>query len=244
MSSEVRKMLVESLYPEFCNQAGDNGNMMYVRACLPDAEVVETHLMDRPAFADRRPDLIYLGCMTEVEQARVAAALMPYRDRLVELIEDGVTVLATGNATELLGMAIEDVRDGVTPCLGILPFTTARDMETRYKRMVMGTFEGHEVIGFKAQFTQAHGDNATEPFFKVERGFGLCEGSELEGFRHKNLVATWLLGPLLPTNPHLMRWLLDTMGAPDAPVAFWDTALAAYEARLEEFRDPGVEVID
>ena len=32
------KTVIEVLYPEYANQAGDNGNAMYLRACLPDAE--------------------------------------------------------------------------------------------------------------------------------------------------------------------------------------------------------------
>ena len=33
---------VEILYPEFGNQAGDNGNAMYLRACLSHATFIET----------------------------------------------------------------------------------------------------------------------------------------------------------------------------------------------------------
>lgn len=249
-------LLVESLYPEFSNQAGDNGNMMYVRACLPEAEAVETHLHDRPTFADRRPDFIYLGCMTEAEQVRVIEALRPHRDRLVELIEDGVPMLFTGNAAEILGEAITDTRDGEVEALGILPFKTARDLDVRYKRMVMGELAaapgdeaaagcaGTPIIGFKAQFTQAYGHNEDEALFRCERGFGLSEDSAFEGWRRKNLIATWLLGPILPTNPQLMRYVLTLMGVKDAELAFPKTAEKAYGIRLGEFRDPNCEVDD
>ena len=38
--SDSANTVVEVLYPEFGNQAGDNGNEMYLRACLPDATFV------------------------------------------------------------------------------------------------------------------------------------------------------------------------------------------------------------
>ena len=45
------KTVIEVLYPEYANQAGDNGNAMYLRACLPDAELIETTHDDVPYFA-------------------------------------------------------------------------------------------------------------------------------------------------------------------------------------------------
>ena len=40
MPDRAGKTVVEVLYPEYANQAGDNGNAMYLRACLPDATFV------------------------------------------------------------------------------------------------------------------------------------------------------------------------------------------------------------
>ena len=45
MPDSAGKTIVEVLYPEYANQAGDNGNAMYLRACLPDATFVETSMM-------------------------------------------------------------------------------------------------------------------------------------------------------------------------------------------------------
>ena len=36
----------------------------------------------------------------------------------------------------------------------------------------------------------------------------------------------------------LTRWLLDTMGAPEAPVAYEAEIQAAYDARMQEFLSP------
>ena len=57
-----------------------------------------------------------------------------------------------------------------------------------------------------------------------------------------NAIATSLLGPLLILNPALTRWLLDTMGRPDAPLAFEEAVKDAYTRRLAEFCDPQVDV--
>ena len=58
-------MKIEILFPEYCNLFGDYGNIMYLKACLPDAEFIETSLNSEPVFATEVPNLIYMGPMTE-----------------------------------------------------------------------------------------------------------------------------------------------------------------------------------
>ena len=62
-----------------------------------------------------------------------------------------------------------------------------------------------EVVGYKVQFTQMEGDNAGCCFCENEIGFGLNEHTKLEGFRKNNLIATWMLGPVLPLKPRFDR---------------------------------------
>lgn len=71
-------------------------------------------------------------------------------------------------------------------------------------------------------------------------GFGLNKQSKDEGFRKNNLMATWLIGPLLPLNPDFTRYLLDLMGRKDVPLAFETEARAAYDERIKTFRLPGM----
>jgi len=49
-------MKVEYLYPELGNLYGDNGNVRYLMASLPEAELVETHVGREPACLFRRPE--------------------------------------------------------------------------------------------------------------------------------------------------------------------------------------------
>ena len=87
MPDSAGKTIVEVLYPEYANQAGDNGNAMYLRACLPDAVLVETSHDDVPYFAEHVPSLVLLCGMSEAQQEKTIELLMPYRDRLNELVD-------------------------------------------------------------------------------------------------------------------------------------------------------------
>ena len=56
---------IEVLFPEFCSLFADSSNVRYLERCLPDAEFVYTSYMDEPLFVTEKPDLIYMGAMTE-----------------------------------------------------------------------------------------------------------------------------------------------------------------------------------
>ena len=242
-----RRIVIEELYPEFGNQGGDNGNLMYLRACLPEAEVIQTAFGDEPAFVSRDDvSMVLLGGMTEHQQVLVAKRLGQWRERLAELVDRGVCVLFTGNAAELLGTAVVAPDGTRTECLGLFDFVARQNLDTRYLATFTGVFEPGEgaapinVCGFKAQFTQMEGENDDCCFCRVNYGFGLREGQMLEGFRRNNCIATWVIGPILPSNPDLTRWFLDRMGATDASLAFEDVARLAYEKRWAELNRPGL----
>lgn len=237
------KCTVELLYPEYGNQGGDNGNAMYLRACLPEAHFVETTVRDEPYFVRHDVDMVLMGSMTEAQQRRVIEHLAPHADRLAKLADDGVPMLFTGNAAEILGHSIKTPDGETIKCLGLLDLRTTQCMPKRFTCGFMGTFDpgdGYpptEVIGFKIQFTRAAGANIGCEFARVTRGWGLAEGSSFEGFRRGGLIATWVLGPLLPTNPDVTAYLLRrALDADNVPLAYEDVARAAYEQRLAEFR--------
>lgn len=100
--------------------------------------------------------------------------------------------------------------------------------------------ENLKIVGFKSQFTLAHGDNSNNYFIKIERGFGLDKESKLEGFKVNNLFATYLLGPILPLNPKFTKYILKLLNQKDN-LKFEKEAMEAYEIRLKEFEDKNVK---
>ena len=234
-------MTIEVLYPEVCNLFGDSQNITYLQQCLPEAELIRTALPQTPYFAEHTPDLIYMGAMSEHTQRMAIKALLPYKDRLAALIEAGAVMLFTGNAGEVLMKRISYVTEKIeTEALGLLDFTVKTDWFTRYNGKVIGAFEDITVVGFRSQFSMVFGDNAQNYFVKAERGIGINKETQLEGVRKNNLFVTALLGPILPNNPLFTEYLTALAGAP-GKAAFREQAMAAYEQRVKEFRDPQTE---
>ncbi len=233
-------MKIEVLFPEYANLFGDMGNLLYLKACLPDAEFIETAMNDTPRFMDEPVDLIYMGPMSEPAQEKVIARLMPCKEKLRELIEGGTCFLFTGNAVEVLYREIEDGNRKI-PGLGLFDLTAKRNFVHRHNSNFLGKFEGMDIVGCKSQFTMAYGDNAQMYFAKAERGIGLNRDTPLEGIRKNNFIGTYLVGPLLVMNPPFMRWLLTLLGA-EPSLAYNDAMEQAYAQRLKEFRDPLVHM--
>ena len=91
-------MKIEILFPEICNLYGELENVSYLRKSCDGAEIIETSVNSVPYFVNEKPDLIYMGTMTEKMQLLVIEKLRPYIGRIRELIDRGVHFLITGNA--------------------------------------------------------------------------------------------------------------------------------------------------
>ena len=233
-------MVIEVLFNESCNLFGDGQNAAYLKATLPDAQIVYTKITDVPYFAEQDPDMIYIGSMSESVQRRVIEKLMPYKERLMTLIEKGTPILATGNAGEIFCKKIQYVTEELeSDGLGIFDITVKTDLFDRYNGKVLACFEGFKLVGFRSQFSMLYGNNEDCSFVKVTRGIGINRESKLEGLRKNNLICTHILGPILPLNPLFCEYLIALTGE-KAEAAHKAAAMDAYNQRVKEFEDPVV----
>ena len=226
---------IEILFPEFCNLFGDMYNMKYLKMCMPDAEFIETALDEVPTFVNEDVNLIYLGPMTENTQEKVINRLLPYKQRIEELIDKNVVFLFTGNAVEVLGKYIENEDGTKIDGLGIFDVYSKRDMMHRHNSYLIGKYEDIEMVGFKSQFTMMYGNNSDSYFIEVEKGIGINKDSKLEGIKKNNFIGTYLIGPILILNPLFTKKIMKMMGV-EPSIALEEDTMAAYEVRLKELR--------
>lgn len=227
---------IEILFPEFCNLYGDISNMQYLRKCMPEANFIETAFDEEPTFVKGHVDMIYLGPMTERMQEKVIRKLQIYRERIQELIEENVVFLLTGNAMEILGEYIQKEDGSQIEALKLFPIYSKRDMMHRHNSHFIGKFEDIDIVGFKSQFSMSYGDNEKNYFTTVEKGIGLNSQSKLEGIRKNNLVATYVIGPILILNPLFTKKIIEMMGVRTPKIALAEDVMLAYQQRLKEFR--------
>ncbi|MDD3222596.1 MAG: hypothetical protein EOM34_00205 [Clostridia bacterium] len=229
-------MRIEILFPEYCNLFGDLGNIMYLKACMPDAEFIETSINSEPVFATEEVNLIYMGPMSERAQEKVIAKLMPYKERIEELIQAKQVFLFTGNAMEVLFREIID-GERTIPGLNIFDFSAVRDYAHRYNGNFYGEFNERKLVGCKTQFTMAYGANEHSFFAKGIRGIGINKNTFYEGVRRKNFYGTYLVGPLLVMNPYFTQYLMYHMGIEEPKLAYAEAIKTAYRQRLTELEN-------
>ena len=230
-------MKIEILFSKLCNLYGDSKNIDYLKLSLPEAEFIMTEITDSaPYFAENDVDMIYIGGMSEAAQKRVTGYLMPYKERILRLIENDVVILATGNALEIFTNEIQNLTSKESYAgLGIFPMVTKIDLFKRYNGKVMGKIDEFTLVGFKSQFSMVYGDADNCCLFKADRGTGLNTGTACEGLRMKNFMGANILGPVLVLNPLFTEYVMGLLGVENPRCAFREQSMKAYRKRLEEF---------
>lgn len=238
-------MKIEVLYPELSNLYGDYYNAKYLSMCIPNSQTVFTSNNDKPAFLSEKVDIICMGSMSERNQEFAIKHLMPYKDKIKELIENGTFFLATGNSFEIFGNYIED--DGrKIECLGAIDFYSKRQMNDRRNCFFLGEFPVEtgniKIVGHKSQFSFSHGKAAENPFIKVDGGFGINLESKNEGIHYNNFFGTYILGPFIMLNPSFLKYLLKSMQLND-DLLYEEEINNAYVERLKRLQREGTEFL-
>ncbi len=234
-------MKIEVLFPEAANLFGDCWNYRYLKECMPEAELIETSFGDTPAFADGDVSLIYMGAMPESAQERAIKKLMPYRERIVELVENGTVFLMTANAGEVFCKYIENEDGTRVEALGLFNLYAKRDMMHRHNSTVLGKLDNHfmdmDIVGFKAEFSQLHGlDTDVEALAQLSYGTGRNSETKVEGVKINNFFSTSIVGPFLLMNPLFVKYLMELIGVENPKLKHEEIIMAAYEKRLKDIK--------
>ncbi len=227
---------IEVLYSEYMNLYGDKGNIDYLEQSLEKVKIIYTGVTNKPKFLTNKIDMIYLGPCTENHQEEIVEILRPYKKKIIELIEEGVVVLATGNALEIFAKHIEKTDGKKIEGLGIFNVYAKRESDFRHNELCLGvTLDGFELVGFKNQMSHLYGKEKKH-FQDMFLGTGRNKNTDIEGITYKNFTGTYLLGPILPLNPYFAKQIITKLGVNSFKLAFEEDAIKAYEKRLKEFR--------
>ncbi len=203
------------MYADMLDLYGDSGNMEILQyRCrmrgIPCEVDHYTRNMEVPDFSAY--DLIYLGGGADLEQQILAEDLTRCKEGLRRAYADGVFFLMICGGYQLMGQYYRDADGGTLPGVGLFDYYTIAPKDRR-KRWIgnivvqtMLTGKPLEVIGFENHGGQTSG--ITTPFGTVRCGNGNCFQSASEGYCEKNVIATYLHGPLLSKNPELADYIL------------------------------------
>ncbi len=203
------KLTIGHLYPDLLNLYGDRGNIMCIQKRLQwrgiEAEVIPYPSGSRIDFDSL--DLILLGGGSDREQELVCRYLKQVASEFKRWVEQDGVLLAVCGGYQLLGNYYLTDKTKIEG-LGILDIYTKWEPERLVSNIILDNpLFRYPVVGFENHGGRTYiGDYS--PFGKVRYGHGNTGTSGYEGVIYKNVIATYLHGPLLPKNPEVCDTLL------------------------------------
>jgi CobQ-like glutamine amidotransferase family enzyme len=201
------------LYPELMNIYADRGNIAVLKARCEWRGLgfeLSASSLGEPLHQSAH-DLFYIGGGQDRDQIAVAEDMAATkRDALHEAAERDAVVLAVCGGYQLLGHSYQ-LGDEQLPGVGIVNLRTVREPGERLIGNCAIEAElggGPRVIaGFENHGGRTYLDDGEQPLGRVLKGHGNNDRDGFEGVHRRNVIGTYLHGPLLPKNV----WLADRL---------------------------------
>lgn len=203
------KLTIGHLYPDLLNLYGDRGNIQcLMKRCLwrgIEAETVSFELDDKIDFSNL--DIVLLGGGSDREQMLVCEKLKEIQKDFKEYVEQDGVVIAICGGYQLLGNYY-NTEKGKMEGLSLVDMYTEQGENRLIDNIVLQSeLFDMPIVGF-----ENHGGRTfigkNSPLGKVLYGSGNDGKSGYEGVVYKNVIGTYLHGPLLPKNPQLADELI------------------------------------
>ena len=204
------KLTIGHLYPDLLNLYGDRGNIQcLMKRCQwrgIEAETIAYEIDDTIDFS--KLDIVLLGGGSDREQMLVCEKLKTIQEDFKAYVEDNGVVIAICGGYQLLGKYYK-TEQGMITGLDLVDMYTEQEEGRLISNIVLQSdLFDMPVVGF-----ENHGGrtciNNNKPLGKVLYGSGNDGKSGYEGVVYKNVIGTYLHGPLLPKNPQLADWLIE-----------------------------------
>lgn len=203
------KVTIGHLYPDLLNLYGDRGNIQCMRKRCEwrgiEAEVREFQITDAIDFSAL--DIVLLGGGSDREQMLVCERLKAIQKDFQGYVEDGGVVIAVCGGYQLLGHYY-DTDDGRIEGLSLVDLYTEQGSPRLISNIVIQNDQMEApIVGFENHGGRTY-INDNQPLGKVLFGFGNNGEDGQEGVLYKNVIGTYLHGPLLPKNPQISDLLI------------------------------------
>lgn len=198
------------LYARDMNIYGDHGNVLVIKRRLEwhgyDVKVIEYNPGD--AFPSE-VDIILGGGGQDSGQDKIMEDLLKIGSRLQKLADDGVPMLMVCGLYQLFGKFFKTQDGHIIKGISLLDVQTYAGNERLIGNTITESSEFGELIGYENHSGQTFLGPDAAPLAKVLRGAGNNGQDDTEGARYKNVIGTYLHGPILPKNPELADFLIE-----------------------------------
>jgi len=213
----MAKFVIAHMYPDLMNLYGDRGNLICLQKRLEwleqECEITKCFLGDELDLA--RTDMFFMGGGSDREQELVFQDLRKRSEHLWQAVQDGLPALCICGAYQLLGEFYKAADGTIMPGLAFFQLHTVAEPG----RLIGNILIEADIAGSRTSLVgfENHGgrtylnDPELKPLGKVLSGFGNNGKDKTEGLLFRNLVGSYLHGPLLPKNPALADFFIQAM---------------------------------
>ncbi len=199
------------LYPRDMNIYGDWGNVLTVmrRAQWHGYEPVLHEYNPGDVFpADI--DIVIGGGGQDAGQDKIQADLLKIAPQLRELTNNDTPMLVICGLYQLFGNFFHTKDGHEIKGIGIFNMETHGGPERMIGNIVTQSSDFGDIIGYENHSGQTFLSDGVQPLGKVIKGAGNNGQDEFEGARVRNVIGSYLHGSLLPKNPAIADWLIET----------------------------------
>ncbi len=201
---------IAHLYYDLMNLYGENGNLRVLIHHLEKQNLkVITHFLTLDDEIDfQKYDFFYIGCGNEESFQLALKDLFKYKNEIKKSIQQNKFFLVTGNALNLFGKYYIKLNGKEIECLDILDLDSEEiDFRIVGEQVFKFSSLKNVIIGFQNRNSVLHNVNVPH-LFEVKNGSGYLPKSNFEGIHTNHFYGTYLLGPILPRNPHFTEYLV------------------------------------
>ena len=201
------EITIAYLYPDLLNLYGDRGNILSLKKRCEDRKIktcVKNYFIGE-SIDFENIDILYIGGGTDRNQELALKAINPIKEDLINYAENDGVILAVCGGFEMLGKSLAS---SGTEGLSLLNIEPQKGRTGIVGNIITRNEElGFDIVGFENHIGRIE-LSGYSPLGKVVYGTGNNDKKEYEGIIYKNVIGTYIHGPLLPKNPLLADYII------------------------------------
>ena len=204
------------LYPDILNLYGDRGNIITMKRRLEARGIgvtIEECSIGQSIDIDKH-DIFFIGGGQDFEQEVLLRDLASGKGRDIRTaVEEDKVFLAICGGYQMLGQYYKTWDGNQLDFIGAIDIHTIGAKERMIGNYMYRTTPesgGTVVVGFENHSGKTYLGAGVAPLGMMLKGYGNNGEDQTEGARYKNVFATYSHGSLLPKNPVLADFILQT----------------------------------
>ncbi|MDR2063452.1 MAG: glutamine amidotransferase [Candidatus Nomurabacteria bacterium] len=211
MNGGKRSLTILHLYPREMNLYGDHGNILALQKRCKWRGIKTVVVEYEPSKKlPKEVDVIFGGGGQDSGQSVICGDLLKIGGKLKDLVEDGVPTLVVCGLYQLFGNFFKTLDNTVIKGIGVFNLKTLGGSERLIGNVVAESSQFGEVVGYENHSGRTFFEADLQPLGDVKKGAGNNGEDFEEGVRYKNAIGTYLHGPILPKNPKIADFLIET----------------------------------